>query len=130
MYSDALGTAAAAHHASHRELTRHESTGRGPWLRLLSQALELAGPDAEFLRHSECPWSSATFSGTRHRILVAFNGEHALSSGEAYIAALPEHEFSISRQIVADATVVEVEHAVLPAPRMTVEAELLLLDDC
>ncbi len=50
--------------------------------------------------------------------------------GEQFIAALPEHEFTLPRQLVADAAVVSVEHATLPEPRLTVELELLLLDDC
>jgi hypothetical protein len=103
---------------------------RGPWLRLLSQVLQLAGADAQFLRHDEKPWSSATFSGSRHTIVVAFEGTGAVAQGEAFVAALPEHEFTVARQIVADATVVAVEHLMLPVPRMTVEAELLMLEDC
>lgn len=105
------------------------AAGRGPWLRLLSQVLALAGDEAQFLRHDEKAWSSATFSGSRHTIVLAFEGAGAVSQGEAYIAALPDHEFTIARQIVADATVVAVEHAMLPDPRLTVKAELLMLED-
>jgi hypothetical protein len=103
---------------------------RGPWLRLLSQVLQLAGPDAEFLRHEERPWSSATFTGSRHTIVLAFEGTAAVARGEAYVVALPDHEFTMSRQIVADAAVVAVKHRLLPIPRLTVQAELLILEDC
>lgn len=102
---------------------------RGAWLRLLSEVLDLAGPRAEVLHHREQPWLSATFTGTRHAIALAFSGSEAIADAEAYIAALPEHEFTIPRQLVADATVVAVDHAHAPMPRMTVEAELLLLDE-
>ena len=34
------------------------------------------------------------------------------------------------RQIVADASVVRVEHDMCPKPRLIVEAELLLVEDC
>ena len=49
--------------------------------------------------------------------------------GEAFIVALPEHEFTLPRHIVADASVVAVDHALSPEMRMTVEVELLLLED-
>lgn len=102
---------------------------RGAWLRLLSEVLDLAGPRAEVLHHHEKPWSSATFTGTRHTIALAFPGTEAIASGETYIAALPEHEFTLPGQLVADATVIAVEHAHAPAQHMTVEAELLLIED-
>jgi hypothetical protein len=70
-----------------------------------------------------------TFSGSRHAMALAFTGGEAVAAGEAFIAALPEHEFTVARQIVADAAVVSVEHVLLPEPRMVVEIELLLLED-
>lgn len=103
---------------------------RGPWLKLLAEVLALGGPGAEFLRHSERPWNSATFSGSRHTIRLAFTGAEAVACGERLIAALPDHEFTIPGQLVADATISSVEHQTVPEPRMTVEAELLLLEDC
>lgn len=103
---------------------------RGPWLLLLSEVLLLAGKQVEFLHHAERPWSSATFSGSRHTIAVAFEGVEAILDGEALVAALPDHEFTIPGRIVADATVSAVDHAAGPPARMTVEVELLALDDC
>lgn len=105
------------------------STARRPWLRLLSSVLSLAGTGAELLRHAERPWASATFSGTRHTIALSFRGDDAIAAGEAFVAALPDHEFAIPGQLVADAVIVAVDHALLPEPCMTIEAELLLLDD-
>ncbi|MCB2074523.1 MAG: hypothetical protein H6917_10140 [Novosphingobium sp.] len=102
---------------------------RRPWLQLVSAVLELAGGKAELLRHAERPWASVTFSGTRHTLALAFNGAGAVAAGEAFIIALPEHEFAISRQLVADAAVTSVEHDTRPGPRMIVEAEVLLLED-
>lgn len=101
-----------------------------PWLRLLSEVLKLAGPNAELVKHSERPWASVTFSGTRHAITVNFSGPDATSAGEAFVTALPDHEFTIRGQLVADATIASVEQELLPEPRMTVDAELLLLEDC
>jgi hypothetical protein len=102
---------------------------RRPWAPLLSAVIELAGGHTELLRHVERPWASVTFSGTRHTITLAFTGAQAVAAGEAFIAALPEHEFAIPRQLVADAAVVAVEHEALPEPKLKVEVELLLVED-
>jgi hypothetical protein len=100
-----------------------------PWMPLLSALPELGGGKGELLRHSEQSWASVTFSGTRHSVVLAFTGVEALAAGEAYIEALPDHEFAIPRQLVADAAVVAVDHTALPEPRLEVTAELLLLEE-
>lgn len=102
---------------------------RGPWARLLTALLTLAGPHAEFRQHTERPWASVTFSGTRHTVTLAFDGIDAVERGEAYAAALPDHEFAIPGYIVADAAVIALEHSQLGSPGLVVEAELLLLED-
>jgi hypothetical protein len=91
--------------------------------------LDLGQGKAELLRHVERPWASVTFAGTRHTLALAFTGAEAVAAGEVFIAALPEHEFAIPRQLVADAAIVSVEHVTLPEPKMTVEVEMLLVDD-
>ena len=103
--------------------------GRRPWLSLLSVLFDLAQGQAELLRHSERNWASATFAGTRHTVVLAFNGAAAIEAAETLIAALPDHEFAIPGQLVADASVISVDQATLPEPRMVVELELLLLED-
>src|SRR5437868_5647028 len=102
---------------------------RRPWLALLSAVLSLGEGRAELLRHSERAWASVTFSGSRHSIALAFSGAEAVAAGERFIAALPEHEFAIPRQLVAEATVVAVDHALEPEAKLTLECELLLLED-
>ncbi len=102
---------------------------RRPWLQLLAAVTELAGPAAELIRHTESGWASVTFSGTRHIIVLAFAGAEKVAAGEQFIAALPDHEFTIPRQLVADAAVLAVDHTTLPEPKMIVEIELLLLED-
>ena len=102
---------------------------RRPWLQLLSAVMGLAGSGAELLRHAEQPWASVTFSGSRHKIALAFTGDEAAEMGEAFIAALPEHEFDVPRQIVADAAVISVEHMLVPEVRLLIEIELLLLEE-
>ncbi|GGC21787.1 hypothetical protein GCM10011371_06770 [Novosphingobium marinum] len=112
-----------------RQMISATRRGRRPWIQLLSAILKLAGPRAELLRHSEKPWASVTFSGTRHTIELTFAGAEAVEAGESFIAALPDHEFEISGQLVADATVTSVDHTGEPAAVLTVACELLLLED-
>jgi hypothetical protein len=102
---------------------------RSPWHALITALLRLAGDRAALLRHAERPWTSVTFSGTRHTVALAFTGCEAVAAGEAFLAALPEHEFRIPRQLVADAAVAAVEHELVPEPRLMVEVELLLLEE-
>lgn len=97
--------------------------------RLREALLALAGGQGEVLRHEERAWASVTFAGARHRVVLEFAGEEAVAGGEILIAELPEHEFSLPRQLVADATVVAADHRLLPEPRLQVECELLLVED-
>ncbi|MDE1914605.1 MAG: hypothetical protein KGJ57_03980 [Sphingomonadales bacterium] len=103
---------------------------RHPALRLLEAVLLLAGEQADLLCHAETPWASATFSGTRHTITLSFSGLAAVAAAEEFIATLPDHEFTLSGRLVADAAVNEVVHTTQPHPAMQVEAVILLLDDC
>jgi hypothetical protein len=79
--------------------------------------------------HRETAWASITFAGARHRLEVLFEGEEAVVAGEAFIEALPDHEFDIRGQLVADAAVMEVDQGLSPEPRLAVSIELLLLED-
>lgn len=96
--------------------------------RLRDALLELAQGEAAVLSHAETNWASITFAGARHRLELAFEGADAVEAGELFIAALPEHEFAIPGQLVAEATVVAVDHRLDP-PRMQVSCEVLLLED-
>ena len=109
--------------------TPRSAPARRPWLQLLAAITELAGTRAELVRHTERGWASITFSGTRHLMVLAFTGIEAVTAGEQFIAVLPDHEFTIPRQLVADATVIAVEHVTLPEPKLVVEIELLLLEE-
>lgn len=90
---------------------------------------ELAQGHAKVLRHHEKAWASVTFEGARHTLELEFDGGDAVAAGESFVAALPDHEFAIPGQLVADAVAPRVEHVLLPQPRLTVECELLLLKD-
>jgi len=110
------------------EALRREGA-RGPWLGLLGELTKIAGGGTQLLRHAERPWSSNTFSGARHTFHLAFEGPANVAGGEHLIAALPDHEFSLPGRIVADATVIAVEHSLIDGPRLTITAELLVLDE-
>ena len=97
--------------------------------RLRDALQELAGGKARIASHSETAWASVTFAGNRHRLEMLFDGEDGIAPGEAFIEALPDHEFAIPGQLVADATVSEVDHRLAPKPRLAIAVELLLLED-
>lgn len=95
----------------------------------LSRAvLALAEDRGRIIAHEEKPWASITFAGARHRYTVEFAGDEAVQAGECFIVFLPEHEFSIPGQLVADAAITEVEHRLEPNV-LTVTCELLLLEE-
>jgi len=102
---------------------------RGASERLRDELQALAGGHAEFVAHSEKSWASVTFAGARHRIDLAFAGRDAVEAAENFIAYLPEHEFALPKQLVADAAVIAVDHRIGPDPRMDVRIELLLLEE-
>lgn len=102
---------------------------RSPTIRLREQLFSLAKGMATIVTHEEKSWASVTFAGTRHRVALAFEGPKAVEQGECFIAFLPEHEFAIPGQLVADAAVVAVDHHLAPGPRLLVTCELLLLDE-
>lgn len=63
----------------------------------------IAITDSDWVR-----WSSATFSGARHRLTLSGAAGAAL---DTFLDALPEHEFVLRGQIVADVTVAAVRQA-------------------
>lgn len=97
--------------------------------RLRSALLELSCNHAVIRDHSEKDWASVTFSGSRHELTLEFDGAEAVIAGELFTAALPDHEFVIPGQLVADAVVSSVDHSVYPAPRMIVTITVLMLVD-
>ena len=102
---------------------------RGAGAKLSEALLDLAERKAEIAVHCEKSWASITFAGTRHRLELVFRGDDAVAAGEKFIAFLPEHEFAVPGQLVADAAVTAVDHTLLPAARMTVSVEILMLEE-
>lgn len=99
-----------------------------PSAQLREAVLALAGGNATILSHDEKIWASITFAGSRHRFELAFDGVEAVQAGQLFVAFMPEHEYAISGQLVADAAVTHVEQRLEP-PSMRVSCELLLLDE-
>ena len=97
-------------------------------IRTVRVSITLAERRATILSHREKSWASITFAGTRHTLELEFVSAEAVAAGERFIVFLPEHEFGLPGQLVADAAVVSVDHRLLPEPRMAVGIELLLLD--
>lgn len=124
----ALFSPAARLHA-HKGAGAPRARLRHPSVLLLDAVMRLAGEHGELISHGERPWASATFHGTRHTITLLFNGKDGAAAAEEFTATLPDHEFTIRGQLVADAAISEVTHVQLPEQRVVVEAELLLLAD-
>lgn len=97
--------------------------------RLQEALLMLASGRAKLLTHEEKAWASITFSGTRHEVMLDFDGAEAVLAGEDFIADLPDHEFTIPGHLVADATISAVDHRFGADERMVVTAVLLLLEE-
>jgi hypothetical protein len=109
--------------------SRRRYVRRTPGDRLRDALVNLGEHHAQILRHDEKAWASITFAGTRHTLSILFAGPAAVEAGEHFIADLPEHEFAIAGHLVADAAISSAEHRMLPSPRLTVECEVLLLEE-
>lgn len=129
MWLDLLFPALPIERKSESTSRLHPRVRISPGERLLRAVVALAGPHAELMQHSEAPWASVTFAGTRHSIVLRYAGWEACDAAEELMATLPEHEFTIPRTLVADAAVVRLDQVLLPEPTMTLELALLLLDD-
>ena len=101
---------------------------KGTSERLQDALVALSGGRAQVAAHRENSWASITFAGARHQVELAFDGAEAVEAGEQLISLLPDHEFDIPGQLVAEATVTAVAHQLLP-PRMQVTCEVLMLED-
>jgi transaldolase len=97
--------------------------------RVRAALMGLTGGSGTVLVHSETAWASITFSGTRHEVVLEFCGADAVAAGESLIEHLPDHEFAIARQLVADATISAVDHRFGAMERLEVTAVLLLLEE-
>jgi len=97
--------------------------------RVRAGLLALTGGAGTVLAHEEKAWASITFAGTRHAVVLEFCGPDAVAAGEELIERLPDHEFALPGQLVADATVTKVDHRFGAMERLEVTAVLLLLEE-
>lgn len=100
-----------------------------PRWRVVGELLELTRGQGRLLSHTDVPWASITFAGTRHTVQFEFAGQTSVEAGEALIEALPDHEFCFPRVVVADVAVGEVQSLTGPPPILVVTVELLLLEE-
>ena len=97
--------------------------------RVRTALMQLTGGRGTMLAHTEKAWASITFSGTRHEVVLEFCGAEAVAAGEELIERLPDHEFTLPGQLVADATITKVDHRFGAMERLEVTAVLLLLEE-
>lgn len=97
--------------------------------RLREAVLAICGGVGAVLSHEERAWASITFAGTRHELVLRFEGIEQVEAGEQLIEQLAEHEFRILGQLVADAIVTKVDHRFGAVEVLTVTAVLLLLEE-
>ena len=97
--------------------------------RVRSSLMQITGGAGTVLCHEEKAWASITFAGTRHEVVLEFCGAEAVAAGEELIERLPDHEFALPGQLVADATVTKVDHRFGAMERLEITAVLLLLED-
>ncbi|MEP2734778.1 MAG: hypothetical protein ABJP34_00650 [Erythrobacter sp.] len=109
--------------------TRSFRGRRSPGDRLREALTQLAAGNGTLITHQETAWASITFSGTRHEMVFEFEGPQAVVSGELFAAILPDHEFTVPGQLVADALVTGIDHKTFPQPKMTVSVTVLMLVD-
>jgi hypothetical protein len=98
------------------------------WSALVAQLAAVSGK-AALVSHSWQPWASITFRGTRHEVVLRFEGFEQVEAGERLIAALPDHEFTIPGHLVADALVTAVEHRFGIVETLEVTAVILMLEE-
>lgn len=67
--------------------------------------LDGIGAEATLQRADEREWASATFSGARHGLDLSIRLPSADAQPPAFLALLPEWEFDLPGEIVADCSV-------------------------
>lgn len=98
------------------------------WAAVTNALLELACGQGQLCSHSWKPWKSESFEGSRHNVIITFEGSDAVSYGEALIAMLPGHRFALAGKLVTSATIEWVNRQISPKDALTTELQLLLLD--
>lgn len=79
----------------------------GNALRLWRALLALFGPGSDIVSAEERPWASVTFTGARHIFALRVPLADAAAPLPSAVANLPDHQFILSGEIVADCVVTE-----------------------
>lgn len=95
--------------------------------RLVRTVLNGLGPDATLLGADEREWASATFSGARHGLDLAIRLAAAETPPPPFLAQLPEWEFDLPGEIVADCAVTLGQRRRLPGGGWQLPCRLELL---
>lgn len=82
-------------------MTRHKDIAA----RLVRTVVGGIGPQATLLKADEREWASATFSGARHGLDLVITLPAADTPPPAFLGRLPEWEFDLPGEIVADCAV-------------------------
>ncbi len=90
--------------------------------RALVEAAREMGIGAEVAAADRVRWASATFVGARHRLTLSAASGPAL---DAWLAALPEHEFDLSGHLVADLVIDAIRRM---GDRAEIEIEVLTVE--
>lgn len=89
----------------------------------LARAIEAAGPAVKVAARDALCWASVTFSGARHRLTLTATDSPEL---DRWLNALPDADFAIPGQLVAD---IEVGEMVRAGDKVAVVVEVLTVDD-
>ena len=73
--------------------------------KLIRAVLEVCGKGSELVGAHEREWASATFSGARHSLDLMIPANDEGGALPNAIARLPDHEFDLPDEIVADCAV-------------------------
>ncbi len=73
----------------------------------LLRALSATGPALTLTEAESRDWSSATFTGERHRLRIELADD---ATSAAWLAALPDVELAVRGRLVADVAVTETRH--------------------
>lgn len=97
--------------------------------KLIRTVMEICGEGSELVGAHEREWASATFSGARHSLdllIPAGDGDAVLPDA---VAGLPDHEFDLPGEIVADCavTIGQRQRRADGCTRLTVHVELLTI---
>ncbi len=96
---------------------------------LIPAVLAVGSNLGRLLEHEEMVWSSPTFTGARHTIVLEFKGEREVQAGVRFAARLPTHEFMLAGHKVCEAKIIRSHFGMLPHKRLEIEAEIAMVED-